>query len=156
VKAKPEPVDSTCASVRVSATLLHALRAAGDTSVKLGCEEGHCGACMVLVSGSPRYACLGLPPSDGTSVETAASLAGSADGARVVRALADAGAVQCGYCTPGLAVTLTHLLRQESLDEDRVRAALESHHCRCTGYYAFLRAASALRRSAEPRGAERA
>ena len=154
MKTNPEPIESTSVCVTVSTTLLHTLRAAGDTSVKLGCEEGHCGACMVLVSGSPRYACLALPRSSETQVETARTLARSSDGARVARALADAGAVQCGYCTPGIVVTLTHLLRQEALDEDCVREALESHHCRCTGYYAFLRAARSLRQSAGEQEAE--
>jgi len=147
MKTMPKPAGETGTTSTMTTTLLHSLREAGDSSVKLGCEEGHCGACMVLVAGKPRYACLSLPPADGELVETARSLTQSGDGERVAKALSDAGAVQCGYCTPGIVVTLTHLVRQGTLDEERVKQALEAHHCRCTGYYAFLRAARQLGQS---------
>ena len=123
-------------------TLLHALRDGGDLSVKAGCEEGHCGACVVMVDGRPRYACLMLAgDAAGAAVETAGSLAGDRDGRAVVAALASAGAIQCGYCTPGLVVTLTFLARQPRVTQDEVLEVLQAHHCRCTGYYAILRAA---------------
>ena len=126
-------------------TLLQALRAGGALSVKTGCEEGHSGACLVLVDGRPRYARLTLAGDGaGAVVETAAVLAGDDDGRAVMDALTAAGAVQCGYCTPGVVVTLTYLLRQGRLAPDDVVEALEAHHCRCTGYYAFLRAAILL------------
>jgi aerobic-type carbon monoxide dehydrogenase small subunit (CoxS/CutS family) len=126
-------------------TLLHALRAGGDLSVKVGCEEGHCGACLVLVDGQPRYGCLTLASEcAGATVETAASLAGDAQGRAVIAALTSAGAVQCGYCTPGLVVALTFLARHRRISHDDVVEALEAHHCRCTGYYAILRAAESL------------
>ncbi|MCA1846197.1 MAG: 2Fe-2S iron-sulfur cluster binding domain-containing protein [Actinobacteria bacterium] len=126
-------------------TLLHALRDGGDLAVKAGCEEGHCGACIVLVDGRPRYACLTLADDAAeATVETAGTLAGDRDGRAVVAALTSAGAVQCGYCTPGLVASLTFLARQPLVTRDDVVDALEAHHCRCTGYYAILRAAEHL------------
>jgi aerobic-type carbon monoxide dehydrogenase small subunit (CoxS/CutS family) len=140
--------------IDASETLLHYLRKNGDSSVKLGCEEGHCGACMVLLDGAPRYACLNLSQRSPVEVETAGTLAGTEAGAQVAQALADAGAVQCGYCTPGVLVTLTYLLRQGTLEDTSVKEALEAHHCRCTGYYGFLRATTLLRQRNEGKAVE--
>lgn len=126
-------------------TLLQRIRAAGDLSVKIGCEEGHCGACLVLVDGRPRYACLTLAATcTGSVVETAADLAEDDTGRTVIAALTSAGAVQCGYCTPGLVVALTFLLRQGGATRTDAVETLDAHHCRCTGYYAILRAVDAL------------
>lgn len=126
-------------------TLLQALRAAGDRSPKIGCEEGHCGACLVLVDGRPRYACLTLADTCATAlVETAATLAKSEAGRAVIGALSSAGAIQCGYCAPGLVVALTFLLRRGDLTRSEAVEALDAHHCRCTGYYAILRAVGTL------------
>lgn len=126
-------------------TLLQGLRAAGDLSVKVGCEEGHCGACLVLVDGRPRYACLTLADECTGGVETAGRLADDPAGRAVISALTSAGAVQCGYCAPGLVVALTFLVRRGGLARGDAVEALDAHHCRCTGYYAILRAVDSLR-----------
>jgi carbon-monoxide dehydrogenase small subunit len=126
-------------------TLLQRLRAAGDLAVKVGCEEGHCGACLVLVDGRPRYACLTLADACcGSAIETAADLADSDAGRAVIAALTSAGAVQCGYCVPGIVVALTFLIRRGGLTRTEAVEALDAHHCRCTGYYAILRAVDTL------------
>ena len=107
----------------------------GVTAVKNGCEQGECGSCSVLLDG--RLVCACLVPAvqaDGADVRTAASLA---DGALdpVQEAFLDAGAVQCGYCTPGLVMAVADLLaRDPHPSEHAVLEALSGNICRCTGY----------------------
>jgi len=121
--------------------LLDFLRRAGDMSVKAACREGHCGACMVLLDGRPRNACLLLAEQvRGAEVSTAGSLAGDPVREAVVRALVDEGAPQCGYCTPGVVVTLVGAVRR-GVEPSEVDEVLSAHHCRCSGYYALRRAA---------------
>ena len=116
------------------------LRAAGDTSVKAGCGEGHCGACMILLDGQPRNACLLLAEQVCGAVSTARSMAGDPVRELVVRALAEEGAPQCGYCTPGVVVTLVAAARG-AVEVSDVDELLSAHHCRCSGYYSLRRAA---------------
>ncbi len=107
----------------------------GAIAVKNGCEQGECGSCTVWLDDELVCACL-VPAvqADGASVRTAASLAnGGLD--PVQEAFLDAGAVQCGYCTPGFVVTVTDLLeRNPHPSEHDVREALSGNICRCTGY----------------------
>jgi carbon-monoxide dehydrogenase small subunit len=103
---------------------------------KNACEQGECGSCSVLLDGSLVCACLVLAAqADGHSVGTVEGL--GTDGAphRVQEAFVEAGAVQCGFCTPGLVVAAADLLdRNPSPDEDEIREALSGNLCRCTGY----------------------
>jgi len=118
-------------------TLLRWLREAGFVETRLGCGEGVCGACTVLVDGRAVASCLALAVQvDGSEIRTAAGLSqddGSMGGLQ--RAFLDHGAVQCGFCTSGMLVTAAELVESgEPLDRDRVVAALEGNLCRCTGY----------------------
>jgi len=118
-------------------SLLYALRERlGLYGSKNACEQGECGSCSVLLDGSLVCACLVLAAqADGHEVVTVEGLAGE-DGLHPVQeAFVEAGAVQCGFCTPGLVVAAADLLRQ-NLDpsDDEIREALSGNLCRCTGY----------------------
>jgi carbon-monoxide dehydrogenase small subunit len=117
--------------------------ALGLTAVKIGCEIGRCGACMVGLEGEPVNACL-VPMwrLDGKSVVTPEGLDGDLLAEAVRRALAEENAFQCGYCAPGLTMSLVALLRESpDIDEAGLRAGLVGHICRCTGYHSILRGA---------------
>jgi aerobic carbon-monoxide dehydrogenase small subunit len=127
----------------------------GLRGAKDACLQGECGACSVLISDGdgPRTlacACLVMAAdADGLSVTTVEGL-GAADVLHPAQqALVDHAAVQCGYCTPGLAVAIAHLLEtQPEASTDDVREALSGNLCRCTGYGAVLRAVEALQAEA--------
>lgn len=106
------------------------------TGSKEGCGTGECGACSILVDGELRLACLMVAGQlAGRRLTTVEGLAATALGARVQHAFAQAGAVQCGYCTPGMEVAAVDLLkRQPRPSRDEVRSALSGNLCRCTGY----------------------
>ena len=118
-------------------SLLFALREKlGFPGAKNACEQGECGSCSVLLDGTLVCACLVLAAqADGHAVTT---VEGLADGGRlhaVQQAFVDAGAVQCGFCTPGLVVATADLLRRNpSPTDDEIREALSGNLCRCTGY----------------------
>lgn len=117
----------------------------GLTAVKDGCGSGDCGACTVLVDGRPRLSCTRtVGRVAGSRIETPEGIGGW-ERERIAAALVAAGAVQCGFCTPGIAMRLVSLLRQETplAPEERMRA-LRPHLCRCTGYGSILAAAEAL------------
>ena len=116
------------------------------TGTHLGCEHGVCGACTVLVNGATARACLMLAvQADGCAVETIESVA-SADGTLhpIQAALSRHHGLQCGYCTPGVVMTLLELQRESAgsaLPEDEIRTALSGNLCRCTGYQGMVDAA---------------
>ena len=131
----------------VGTTLLQVLRDhLGLTGTKEGCVEGECGACTVLVDGQPLDSCISLAhASDGRHITTVEGLAG-ADGrlSGLQQAFLDCGGVQCGFCTPGLLVTLTAFLdTSPELTDDGIARAIAGNICRCTGYAQVVDAALA-------------
>jgi aerobic carbon-monoxide dehydrogenase small subunit len=118
-------------------SLLTALRDGfGLPGSKNACEQGECGSCSVLLDGELVCSCLVLAAqADGHEVTTVEGLARGDELHRVQRAFVDAGAVQCGFCTPGLVVATADLLeRTPSPSDDEIREALSGNLCRCTGY----------------------
>ena len=104
--------------------------------MKNGCEKGECGACAVLLDGAAVNSCLVLAwQADGVEIVTNAGL-GTMDAPHPLqKAFADHGAVQCGYCTPGMIVSAKALLdREPDPSEEEIREALSGNLCRCTGY----------------------
>jgi carbon-monoxide dehydrogenase small subunit len=116
------------------------------TAAKNACEEGECGSCTVSIDGEIACSCLVLAAqADGARVRTVASLA-APDGTLdpLQQAFLDAGAVQCGFCTPGLLVAARDLLRRvPDPTEDDVRTGLAGNLCRCTGYSKIVQAVRA-------------
>ena len=121
----------------------------GLTGTHIGCEHGVCGACTVLVDGATARACLMLAvQADGRQVETIESVA-APDGTLhpIQAALSRRHGLQCGYCTPGVVMTLIELQREcgnDPITEDEVRRALSGNLCRCTGYRGMVDAALAV------------
>jgi carbon-monoxide dehydrogenase small subunit len=103
---------------------------------KNACEQGECGSCSVLLDGELVCACLVLAAqADGHDIVTVEGLGAGEDLHPVQQAFVDAGAIQCGFCTPGLVVATAALLeRTPNPSEDEIREALSGNLCRCTGY----------------------
>ncbi|MCL4198669.1 MAG: molybdopterin-dependent oxidoreductase [Phycisphaerales bacterium] len=130
-------------AVQAGATLLDVLRdTLRLTGTKKGCDEGDCGACTVLIDGAPMNACLLLASAlEGRKIETIEALAAGGDLSPLQRAFVEEGAVQCGFCTSGMILSATALLRDNPhAGRDDIRHALSGNLCRCTGYAAILRA----------------
>jgi carbon-monoxide dehydrogenase small subunit len=113
------------------------------TSAKNACEQGECGSCTVAIDGEIACACLVLAvQADGAEVETAASLGSQGDGGAlhpIQDAFLRAGAVQCGFCTPGLIVATRDLLARNPDPSDAdIREGLNGNLCRCTGYQKII------------------
>ncbi len=113
----------------------------GLTGTHLGCEHGVCGACTVLLAGSPIRSCLVFAIQlDGASITTIEGLA-EADGTLhpVQEAFATCHGLQCGFCTPGFVLTAVHLLQHEpNPDRATIREGLSGNLCRCTGYVGIV------------------
>ncbi len=125
------------ADVWAGESLLFALRERlGLPGSKNACEQGECGSCSVLFDGTLVCACLVLAAqADGHEIVTVEGLAEPDRPHRVQDAFVEAGAVQCGFCTPGLVVAAADLLaRKADPTDDEVREALSGNLCRCTGY----------------------
>ena len=131
------------ANVWEGESLLVALRDRLDLpGSKNACEQGECGSCSVLLDGELVCACLVLAAqADGHAVVTVEGLANGDELHPVQEAFADAGAVQCGFCTPGFIVAVADLLgRTPDPSDDEIREALSGNLCRCTGYAKILEA----------------
>lgn len=126
----------------------------GLTGTKEGCQEGECGACLVFIDDEIFNSCL-VPMSNvvGKSVITIEAYAKTEEYQRIEKAFLEAGAVQCGYCTPGMVMAVAALLRSgRILDEETVRMGLSGNLCRCTGYQTIFEAVSSLKESGGQNG----
>jgi aerobic carbon-monoxide dehydrogenase small subunit len=108
----------------------------GLTGTKEGCATGECGACTILVDGEIRLSCLMVAAQlEGTRVTTVEGLELTPEGTAIRRAFAEEGAVQCGFCTPGMEMAAVALLRRDPPPaSEEVREGLSGNLCRCTGY----------------------
>jgi len=114
----------------------------GLTGTKYGCGEGECGACTIIVDGASVNSCLLFAlDCDGREVTTVEGLAGDARAQALHKAFVARGAVQCGFCTPGMMIQATHLLATHPHpDADAAKRAIEGNLCRCTGYQKIVEA----------------
>jgi len=129
--------------VRDNQTLLDLLRNdLGVTSVKKGCEQGECGVCTVLLDGEPVTSCLVLARMiEEREITTVEGLATDPKMKALREAFLEEGAVQCGYCTPGMLLSAYALIRSNSNPRaDQVKEAIEGNLCRCTGYVKIIEA----------------
>ncbi|HEX7855651.1 MAG TPA: (2Fe-2S)-binding protein [Sphingobium sp.] len=145
------------ATVEGRKTLCDYLRGdAGYTGVHVGCEHGVCGACTVMVDGKAVRSCLMLAvQADGCDVVTAEGLAEPNGTLHPVQAaMRDCHGLQCGFCTPGVVMTLASLTGgNDAPTEDALIAAMSGHVCRCTGYQGIRRAIRQLTGQAQDEGA---
>ncbi len=129
--------------VKVNKTLLDVLRDdLGLTGTKEGCGTGDCGACSILLDGKPVNSCLVLAiEADGREIVTVEGLAQGEKLHPLQQAFVDEGAVQCGFCTPGMLISAQGLLNENPKPTEReVRQALAGNLCRCTGYVRIVNA----------------
>jgi carbon-monoxide dehydrogenase small subunit len=129
---------------RPDARLIDLLRdRLGLTGAKVGCDIGRCGACMVLVDGNAVNGCLVMAYRlEGATIVTAEALDLLAEGRAARAGLSIENAFQCGYCAPGMTVSLTAVLIREPLAQEQgVREGLAGNLCRCTGYHSIIRGA---------------
>jgi carbon-monoxide dehydrogenase small subunit len=138
-------VNGTSFTVELEAgrTLLSVLRGElGLTGSKEGCDDSECGACMVLIDGQPVNSCSFLAlQADGRAVTTVEGLASGSELHPLQRAFLQHGGVQCGFCTPGMLISATALLKANpDPTEDEIRAGLSGNLCRCTGYVGIVAA----------------
>ena len=126
--------------------LIHFIRDDLDlTGSHIGCDTGNCGACSVIVDGTLTKSCMMLAvQADGSSVETVEGLADGDELNKLQQSFKDHHAWQCGYCTPGMLMSATALLRQNPHpSEDEIKKGLQGNICRCTGYWNIFDAVKA-------------
>ncbi|PZC52509.1 MULTISPECIES: (2Fe-2S)-binding protein [unclassified Mesotoga] len=114
----------------------------GLTGTKEGCGEGECGACTVIIDGKAVNSCLVLLPEiDCSKITTIEGLSKNGELDPIQKAFIDEGAVQCGFCTPGMIMSTKALLdRKVNPSDEEIMEAIEGNLCRCTGYYKILQA----------------
>ncbi|HLO65925.1 MAG TPA: xanthine dehydrogenase subunit XdhC [Holophaga sp.] len=125
------------------------------TGVKQGCAVGECGACTVLIDGTPVNSCIYLAAwAEGKDIRTVEGLAVDGRLSPVQEAFVEEGAIQCGFCTPGLVLSTTAMVESgRTFTRDEVRRELSGHLCRCTGYQKIVDAAERALQEAK-QGAE--
>jgi carbon-monoxide dehydrogenase small subunit len=128
------------------------------TATHLGCEQGVCGACTVLIDGEPARACIALAITlDGAEVRTLEGLADDPLMSTIKAAFQEKHGLQCGFCTPGMLISSWDLLKRKgALSEAEIRVAMSGNLCRCTGYQGIVRsikAAADQRPAAAPEAA---
>ena len=126
--------------------LIHFIRDDLDlTGSHIGCDTGNCGACSVIVDGTLTKSCMMLAvQADGSSVETVEGLAEGEELNKLQQSFKDRHALQCGYCTPGMLMSATALLRENPHpSEDEIKKGLQGNICRCTGYWNIFDAVKA-------------
>ena len=126
--------------------LIHFLRDDLDlTGSHIGCDTGNCGACSVILDGTLVKSCMLLAVQvDGAKIETVEALAEEEQLSPLQQAFSDHHALQCGYCTPGMLMSATALLRKnKSPSEDEIRKGIQGNLCRCTGYVNIVEAIKA-------------
>jgi aerobic carbon-monoxide dehydrogenase small subunit len=141
-------VDGTTYEREVEARrlLVHFLRDDLDlTGTHVGCDTGNCGACSVIVDGTLLKSCMLLAvQADGSSIETVEGLSQDEQLSDLQQAFSDHHALQCGYCTPGMLMSATALLREASSPSDEeIARAIQGNICRCTGYWNIFKAIKA-------------
>ena len=132
--------------VDVRRLLIHFIRDDLDlTGSHIGCDTGNCGACSVLVDGVLVKSCMMLAvQADGAKIETVEGLAAEGELNDLQQAFSDHHALQCGYCTPGMLMSATALLRENKTpSEDEIRKSIQGNICRCTGYVNIVEAIAA-------------
>ena len=142
-----------CVPVSAQHSLAQLLRdQLGLTGTKIGCQAGECGACTVVADGRAVCACL-VPAlrADGMEVITIEGTGTPDQPSTLQRALVEHGAFQCGFCTPGVVMSLTALFdRTPRPSEQQIRIALQDNVCRCTGYLKIIAAAQAVAQGHAP------
>ncbi|GAA0107468.1 (2Fe-2S)-binding protein [Clostridium tertium] len=129
--------------VDIRETLLDVLRERLHyTGVKRGCSVGECGACTVLVDGVPIDSCIYMAVwADGKEVLTVEGVEKNGELSKVQKAYIEEGAVQCGFCTPGLVLTTTSLVNSgKKFTDEEIKREISGHLCRCTGYQKIFNA----------------
>ena len=119
----------------------------GMTSVKEGCGEGDCGACTIIYNGKAVTSCLMLAgQADGSTIVTLEGVSENGQLNYIQQAFVDAGAVQCGYCTPGMVLSAKALLdKKPDATDEEIRRAMSGNLCRCTGYSKIIKAVEMAR-----------
>jgi carbon-monoxide dehydrogenase small subunit len=113
----------------------------GLTGTHNGCSYGVCGACTVLIDGAPARSCLALAAQlEGVAIETIESVSSTERGTEILETFSRCRGLQCGFCTPGIIMSLVDLDRR-SPSSDEIEDTIDGHLCRCTGYIAIKRAA---------------
>ncbi len=129
--------------------LIHFLRDDLDlTGSHIGCDTGNCGACSVILDGKLVKSCMLLAvQADGSEIETVEGLADGDKLTELQQAFTEHHALQCGYCTPGMLMSATALLRENASPSDEdIRKALQGNICRCTGYWNIVEAVKSVAR----------